>query len=83
MHTTLQQPTQATTTKRIDPAVEQIHQALVESNRSELNNTRCRFDGGNVTIFGTVDSYYLKQLAQEIVRRVPIVKTIRNELQVR
>ncbi|MBB3208112.1 osmotically-inducible protein OsmY [Rhodopirellula rubra] len=69
--------------RQIDPVVERLHRALADSKRCGLRNARCRFDRGVVTLLGTVDSFYLKQIAQEIVRRVPAVKTIRNQLHVR
>ncbi len=38
--------------------------------------------GGNVTLSGTVSSYYHKQMAQEIVRRIEGVEQVANELEV-
>ncbi|MFG0253879.1 MAG: BON domain-containing protein [Rhodopirellula sp. JB053] len=65
-----------------DAVVEQLHRALAESKRCGLRGARCRFEAGVATLHGTVDSFYLKQLAQEIIRRVPAVKAIRNHLRV-
>ncbi|MCM2374416.1 BON domain-containing protein [Aporhodopirellula aestuarii] len=88
MFTTLDQPRQSkslliTPPRRVDPVVEAILQALADSNRCGLREARCRVDQGVATLFGTVDSFYLKQLAQEIVRHVPAVTAVRNKLHVR
>ncbi len=39
-------------------------------------------EGGTVTLFGKVKSFFLKQLAQEVSRNVPGVVRIVNEIEV-
>jgi hypothetical protein len=41
-----------------------------------------RIDSGQVTLSGRVRSYYFKQMAQESVRRLAGVSSVRNELTV-
>ena len=47
-----------------------------------LKRIECRFESGILFIRGTVNSFYHKQMAQELVRRVDGVKQIVNELEV-
>ncbi len=49
-----------------------------------LNGRQLRFetDGGRVTLQGVVKTYFQKQMAQEVVRRVEGVERIDNNLEV-
>lgn len=47
-----------------------------------FNKITWRFDNGQITLRGSVPSYYLKQVLQERLRRVPNIGQIRNEVQV-
>jgi hypothetical protein len=42
----------------------------------------CRVDNRTVELYGVVKSFYLKQLAQEALRRVQHVKRIENKVDV-
>ena len=47
-----------------------------------LKNISCRTDNGALVLRGRVGSFYLKQLAQEIVRKAEGVSKIINQLKV-
>ena len=55
---------------------------LRRSGYQDLDCIGCRVSGTNVTIFGWVETFYLKQVAQEIVSRTPGVSAISNDLKV-
>lgn len=48
----------------------------------ELNQIACEAKQGQVTLRGNVRSYYLKQMAQEVARRIPGVRRVTNDVQV-
>lgn len=47
-----------------------------------LRNISCQCESGQLTLTGAVGSFYLKQIAQTIVARVPGVGRIDNRLEV-
>jgi osmotically-inducible protein OsmY len=51
---------------------------------AHLNGRKLRYENkdGNITLHGTVGSYFQKQMAQEAVRRVDGVENVSNQLQV-
>ena len=65
---------------------EELEQNLLrtfnESGHSQLSNVACDCCEGRVVLTGRVTSYYLKQLAQEIVRKVDATATVENRLRV-
>ncbi len=62
---------------------EQVVQLLRASPYRELAGTVCRVLRGVVILEGDVSSYYMKQLAQTVARRVPGVLRIVNHIHVR
>lgn len=48
--------------------------------RGRSNWVRCECHLGTLRLCGRVPSYYLKQLAQEVVRKVPQVAGIENQI---
>ena len=56
--------------------------ALERSPYINRRNLRFESDQGRVTLHGVVGTYYQKQMAQEILRRVEGVHEISNELEV-
>jgi hypothetical protein len=48
----------------------------------DMQSLACEFHEGALTIRGRLDSYYLKQLAQESVRRIRSVEVIVNVVEV-
>ena len=56
---------------------------LQSSGRAAFGDVKCNADGdGTVVLRGRVPSFYLKQLAQEIVRKADGVFSVVNELEV-
>jgi osmotically-inducible protein OsmY len=69
------------------PTIENSLDSLISSaiGRSpHLKSRKVRFEAheGRVVLRGTVSSYYQKQMAQEVVRRLQGVERIENELEV-
>jgi len=56
--------------------------ALARSGYRELRETKCEISNRVVTLRGTVSSYFMKQLAQETVRRADPGHLVRNLLRV-
>lgn len=66
-----------------DAAVEsEIQQLLDRSNYLAIRRVRCEFHDGRLILNGRVPTYYLKQVAQTIVRQVPAVRRIDNRVDV-
>ena len=55
---------------------------LGESGHSQLSNVACGCCDGRIVLTGRVTSYYLKQLAQEMVRKVDATARVENRLRV-
>lgn len=47
-----------------------------------LKNVVCECVAGRLVLTGTVGSYYLKQMAQTLVARIPGVEQVDNQLEV-
>ncbi len=67
---------------RLESTCVEVERALSSSSHIGLRRVRCRCTDGVVTLSGQVTSFYLKQVAQAIVGRLPAVRQIRNELSV-
>ena len=65
------------------PLLEKLRGALSKSHFLSPRQVQIETNGGNVRLEGTVASFYQKQMAQELVRRVDGVETVVNRLQVR
>jgi hypothetical protein len=59
-----------------------IHRMLGQSSYRALHRVRCEYSQGVLTLHGQVPSYYLKQLAQEMAKRIAHGKVINNLLRV-
>lgn len=59
-----------------------IHHTLSQSSYRALHQIRCDYSQGVLTLHGRVPSYYLKQLALEIAKRIARGKVINNVIQV-
>ncbi len=57
-------------------------QLLGESNYLALRRLSCEFHDGHLVLSGRVPTYYLKQVAQTLVRQLPQVRQIENRLDV-
>ncbi len=64
------------------PLLEQIQGALSSSPYIPARQLHVEAADGLVRIEGTVGSFFQKQMAQEVVRRLDGVQRIENELQV-
>ncbi|WP_197355400.1 BON domain-containing protein [Aureliella helgolandensis] len=64
-------------------AMEQrIQQRLRQSPYRHLKDVQCRLDGRTAFLTGILPSYFMKQMAQEVVRRVDGVTAIDNQVEV-
>ncbi len=64
------------------PLLDLVHGALNQSPYFSPRQVQIEATEGNVRLEGTVGSFYQKQMAQELVRRVDGVDTVENQLQV-
>ena len=77
----------ATSPVAIEPISERPIDELVEWELQHcpyaaLRSIRCIVQGGHVILSGVVSLYYLKQVAQELVGKIPGVRSIDNRLDV-
>lgn len=63
-----------------EDAVRQARQILANCPYAELQQVACQRENETLQLTGQVGSFYLKQLAQEIVRKVNGVGQIDNQL---
>ena len=64
------------------PLLDKVQGALNRSPYLSRRQVQIEASDGNVRLEGTVNSFYQKQMAQELVRRVDGVETIVNQLEV-
>jgi osmotically-inducible protein OsmY len=77
------QAVQAMTPSAGDAGVEMKAQRLLdESNYLALRRLQCEFRDGHLVLRGRVPTFYLKQMAQTLVRQLPQVQQIENRLDV-
>ncbi len=62
--------------------VDRAQTALSVSPHLSRRRLKLEAQQGKLIVRGTVDSYYLKQMAQETLRKVDGVETVENQLQV-
>ena len=62
---------------------QQAERLLQASSYSALQQVSCRVDDGALTLHGAVPSYFLKQVAQSLVARLPMVHHINNRIAVK
>ena len=60
----------------------QLHNALRSSPYRQLSRIVCRVDSGIATLHGRVNSFYLKQIAQERAARVGSIVRVVNLVEV-
>jgi len=48
----------------------------------ELRSTRCELRDGTLILCGKVSSFYLKQIAQTLIAKIPGVRCVDNQLEV-
>jgi hypothetical protein len=66
----------------VKPLSHEIQQRLEISPYLALRLIRCSCDGARIILHGRLPSYYLKQLAQTLVRQVSEAHEIDNRLEV-
>lgn len=57
-----------------------VHRALVSTGQFPLRRIRVAVHDGQVSLVGTLPSFYLKQVAQEAAMAVPGVHALDNQL---
>ena len=62
--------------------VARVGQCLQDASYYPLRRISCEFHEGILFLRGRVPSYYLKQVAQEIIRKIDGVEEIANRLEV-
>jgi len=69
---------------RLDPVglLDQVRGALSKNPYLSSRHVQIEAADGNVRLEGTVSSFYQKQMAQELARRVDGVERVENQLQV-
>jgi osmotically-inducible protein OsmY len=60
----------------------EAHSRLRNSGHQELRLVSCDFHEGVLTLRGQVSSFYLKQVAQELIRRLDGAEEVNNHLEV-
>ena len=64
------------------PLHDRIHDALMTNPHVPSHQVLVEAEGGRIVLKGNVTSFFQKQMAQEVVRRVDGVQQINNLLQV-
>jgi len=64
------------------PLLDQVRGALNKSHYLSQRQLQIEANDGNIRLAGTVSSFYQKQMAQELARRVDGVDQVENQLQV-
>jgi len=62
--------------------LEQVNKALHRSGYDQLRSVRTYCHHGRIVLQGKIATYYLKQVAQELVRTVSDVQDVDNDLRV-
>ncbi|WP_425571295.1 BON domain-containing protein [Novipirellula rosea] len=65
-----------------NPLELRVRRSLCNSSYRQLQYVRCHCKDGVVLLMGTVPSYFIKQMAQETVRRIAGVTQIDNQVEV-
>jgi len=68
--------------ERISWIVQAAQLRFKSSKYSEIRSLECEFSEGILFLRGRVSSYYLKQLAQEVVRSLEGIEKIVNDVEV-
>jgi osmotically-inducible protein OsmY len=59
-----------------------VERQLQASGHSDLRSVRCFVEDGVVTLFGTVSSYHMKQVAQTVVMKLELALRVENHCEV-
>lgn len=61
---------------------ERVNHALRRDPQLARRDLRCETLAGKIRLTGVVQSYYQKQMAQEVIRRIDGVEQVENNLEV-
>ena len=73
---------ESTNGRALDRTLREAQQRLTESPYVGLKEVYCSSENGALLLHGRVNSFFLKQVAQELVRRAEGVQAVVNHLQV-
>lgn len=62
--------------------VQQMSNAVIHNPHLKQRQVHFNNDNGRVTIQGSVESYFEKQMAQEALRKIKGIESIENQLEV-
>jgi osmotically-inducible protein OsmY len=65
-----------------NPVLDRINECLGQSHYREMRGINCDFREGIAILQGRVCSFYAKQTAQELIRHIDGVESIRNNVEV-
>jgi osmotically-inducible protein OsmY len=68
--------------QRICPVAEAAERSLRHSQYAALRQVTCTFHEGRLSLHGRLPSFYLVQIAQALVGRLPGVQQVENRIQV-
>jgi osmotically-inducible protein OsmY len=60
----------------------QVHAAFHTIGYRQLRTLHCKTNGATITLYGTIGSFYLKQIAQSTAAKVEGVERVINEIEV-
>ncbi|MEM1303837.1 MAG: BON domain-containing protein [Planctomycetota bacterium] len=75
-------PTATAAPAPTDALADRVHTALESSPHLSVRSMRIEAEHGHIRLAGDVGSFFEKQIAQEVVRRVDGVDRVENLLQV-
>ena len=62
---------------------ERARKAFEQIGYQQLNNVDCEVIEDEIVLRGVLDSFYLKQVAQSVAVKIPGVRSVKNEIEVR
>lgn len=65
-----------------DQIVDLVHQSFRDSGYGQFRQLKVYCDHGRVTLQGSLPTYYLKQVAQTVIRLIPGIRDLDNDVKV-
>ncbi len=72
----------STPERDLNPLEHAAHQQLRDTGRSPLRGVTCEINGSTARLSGELPSFFLKQMAQEVIRHVDGIHRVVNEIEV-
>ena len=69
-------------TKPVLTLADRVRICIQRKGYPQLQAVDCRSEGDSVLLSGEIESFYMKQLAQEVATRTPGVRAVQNDIQV-